>query len=472
MKYEFISFGKCSNNFTSISLLLIALVSNFGIQKMLKALFSNKEKLLELANTPLNGNCSLVILKKLPEKLGDPRKFLIPCSFSELNCKALADLGASINLMPLSVWKKLGLSELISTRMTLELANRSVCIPAGIARDVFVPVGRFTFPANFVIVDYESDPRVPLILGRPFLRTARALIDVHGEELILRDGDERLILNMKHGTSIKDDIFDPEGDNVLIEKLLNLDSTKDLPPNVNLLSGSTTSSYPSLTTSEISDYSLKEFADELVLIESFPSGNDKLDSEDFLPHLTSSGDSVLLCGFFRGKSKGVESSRSVVPDTSLCGVYKRPGSLSRRGWDVPRRKSATWDGSRPSNSYFLGGKRINSIDADKDITLVIDQDDADVFDVNTLTGCMSKSNVVEEPSVPVSVASTKDSAATTTTTPRKGIVITVQCFNEEIVSKLQAEFDEDERLAREKDEANVALTKEWVDIQAKVDVDY
>ncbi|GJS54598.1 reverse transcriptase domain-containing protein [Tanacetum coccineum] len=171
-------------------------------QKMLKALLSNKEKLLELANTPLTENCSAVILKKLPEKLGDPRKFLIPCSFSELNCKALADLGASINLMPLSVWKKLGLSELISTRMTLELANRSVCTPAGIARDVFVPVGRFTFPADFVIVDYESDPRVPLILGRPFLRTARALIDVHGEELILRDGDERLILNMKHGTSM------------------------------------------------------------------------------------------------------------------------------------------------------------------------------------------------------------------------------------------------------------------------------
>nr|GEY25254.1 hypothetical protein [Tanacetum cinerariifolium] len=118
------------------------------------ALLSNKEKLLELANTPLNENYSAVILKKLPEKLGDPGKFLIPCGFSVLKCKALADLGASINLMPLSVWKKL---------------------------------------ADFVII---SDPRVPLILGRPFLRTARALIDVHGEEMILCDGDERLTLNM------------------------------------------------------------------------------------------------------------------------------------------------------------------------------------------------------------------------------------------------------------------------------------
>nr|GFA50246.1 hypothetical protein [Tanacetum cinerariifolium] len=148
-------------------------------QKMLKALLSNKEKLQELANIPLNENCSTVILKKLPEKLRDPGKFLISCSFSELKCKALADLGASINLMPLSVWKKLGLPELISTRMTLKLANRAICTPVEIARDVFVLVSKFTFPADFVIVDYESDPRVPLILGRPFLRTARALIDVH-----------------------------------------------------------------------------------------------------------------------------------------------------------------------------------------------------------------------------------------------------------------------------------------------------
>nr|GFC57323.1 reverse transcriptase domain-containing protein [Tanacetum cinerariifolium] len=137
----------------------------------------------------------------LPEKLGDPGKFLIPCGFSELKCKALADLGASINLMPLSVWKKLGLPDLIPTRMTLELVNRAICTPDGIARDVFVPVGKFTFPADFVVVDYESDPRVPLILGRPFLSTARALIDVHGEEMILRDGDERLTLNMKHDTA-------------------------------------------------------------------------------------------------------------------------------------------------------------------------------------------------------------------------------------------------------------------------------
>nr|GEZ78915.1 reverse transcriptase domain-containing protein [Tanacetum cinerariifolium] len=264
-------------------------LSEFTIKKMLKALLSNKEKLLELANTPLNENCSTVILKKLPEKLGDPGKFLIPSGLSEIKCKALADLGASINLMPLSVWKKLGLPELISTRMTLELANRAICTPAGIARDVFVSVGKFTtFPVDFVIVDYESDPRVPLILGRPFLRTARALIDVHEEEMILRDGDERLTLNMRHDIlsypnqpqkeSINMiNIYDDSCENYLEDLFATnhlsgnptFSSHTDLtsPEVINPLSSSATSSSP--------NHLLEEFADELALITFIP-GNDDL----------------------------------------------------------------------------------------------------------------------------------------------------------------------------------------------------
>nr|GFD35348.1 reverse transcriptase domain-containing protein [Tanacetum cinerariifolium] len=150
----------------------------------------------------------------------------------ELKCKALADLGASINLMPLSVWKKLGLPDLIPTQMTLELANRAICTPDGISRDVFVPVGKFTFPADFVVVNYESNPRVPLILGRPFLRTARALIDVHGEEIILRDKDERLTLNMKHDTAIYSS--HPYRESVNLINIFNLsgeDCLKDLVSN-------------------------------------------------------------------------------------------------------------------------------------------------------------------------------------------------------------------------------------------------
>nr|GEY42174.1 reverse transcriptase domain-containing protein [Tanacetum cinerariifolium] len=98
--------------------------SHVEVRFYFKSLLSIKEKLFGLASTPLNENCSVGILKKLPEKLGDPSKFLIPCDFLELEeCLALADLGASINLMPLSVWKKLSIPELTPTRMTLELAN-------------------------------------------------------------------------------------------------------------------------------------------------------------------------------------------------------------------------------------------------------------------------------------------------------------------------------------------------------------
>nr|GEX72051.1 hypothetical protein [Tanacetum cinerariifolium] len=146
----------------------------------LKALIGNKEKLSEMAGTPMNKHCSAVILNKLFRKLGDPDKFLIPCEFPGMDeCLALADLGASINLMPLSVWKGLSLPELNPTCMTLKLADRSVSKPIGIAKDVSVKVGVIHFPANFMVVDFEPDPRIPLILERCFLKTGQALIDLH-----------------------------------------------------------------------------------------------------------------------------------------------------------------------------------------------------------------------------------------------------------------------------------------------------
>ncbi|GJS03425.1 reverse transcriptase domain-containing protein [Tanacetum coccineum] len=217
-----------------------------------KSLLINKEKLFELANTPLNENCSAVLLKKFLEKLGDPdkRSFILP--------------------------------KLTSTRMTLELADRSVAYPKGVAEDVFVKVGKFHFPADFVVVDYDVDPRVPLILGRPFLRTTRALIDVYGEDFVNRidvidvtceeyaqevlgfldsstsgnptpssdpiistsspslthfeGGDfileeiEASLTNDSIPPGINDADFDPEGDIRLLEELLNNDPSSPLPP--------------------------------------------------------------------------------------------------------------------------------------------------------------------------------------------------------------------------------------------------
>ncbi|GKG04028.1 reverse transcriptase domain-containing protein, partial [Tanacetum coccineum] len=162
----------------------------------IKSLLMNKEKLLELVKILLNENCLVMLLKKLPEKLGDPDKFLIPCNFLGMDvCHALADLGASINLMPLSIWKKLSLPELTPTRITLELVDRS-----GLAEDIYVKVGKFYFPTDFVVVDFEADPRVPLILGRSFLRIGRALIDVYGEEITLRVDNEAITFNLDQTT--------------------------------------------------------------------------------------------------------------------------------------------------------------------------------------------------------------------------------------------------------------------------------
>nr|GEV14712.1 zinc finger, CCHC-type [Tanacetum cinerariifolium] len=147
----------------------LILMPKFG--STIKTLLTNKDKLSELARTPLNEHCSAVLLKKLLEKLEDPEKFLIPCDFPRMaECLALADLDHSI--------------------------SRSV----GVAEDVFVKVGTFHFPADFVVVDFDADPRVPLILERSFLKTERALIDVFKGELTLRVGKEAITFNL-HQTS-------------------------------------------------------------------------------------------------------------------------------------------------------------------------------------------------------------------------------------------------------------------------------
>nr|GEV48171.1 reverse transcriptase domain-containing protein [Tanacetum cinerariifolium] len=112
------------------------------------------------------------------------------------NDQPLADLGASINLMPLSVWNKLSLSDLSPTCMTLELADRSISRPVGVAEDVFVKVGTFHFPADFVVVDFDANPRVPLILRRSFLKIERALMDVFEGELTLHVGKEAITFNL------------------------------------------------------------------------------------------------------------------------------------------------------------------------------------------------------------------------------------------------------------------------------------
>ncbi|GJX76484.1 reverse transcriptase domain-containing protein [Tanacetum coccineum] len=242
-----------------------ALVEMPKFNKWLSSLLRNKEKLEEIAITTVNAECSAIIMNKVPEKLEDPGKFLIPCALQELDrTSALADSGASINLLPHSIYKKLGLEALTPTRMTLELANRSISHPMGIAEDVVVRVDGFTFLADFVVVNFEPDPRVPIILGRPFLRTAKALIDLYEEKLTLRVGKDELVYYADKSEKNKEKNF--------VHAISVIDFSKDDP-----FSGSTTthSDDPSPSSSPVktSDNFVK-FADELAPLDSLPPGND------------------------------------------------------------------------------------------------------------------------------------------------------------------------------------------------------
>ncbi|XP_035844616.1 uncharacterized protein LOC118491185 [Helianthus annuus] len=155
--------------------------------KFLKDLLTCKDRLGEVSNIPLSGGCSAVVLNKVSEKLTDPGLFTIPCLFgSDTECRALADLGASINLMPYSMYERLGLGELSPTRMSLSLADRSVKYPRGIIENLLVKVDKFIFPVDFVVLDMEADEKVPIILGCPFLCTAKAIIDVFDGKITLQ----------------------------------------------------------------------------------------------------------------------------------------------------------------------------------------------------------------------------------------------------------------------------------------------
>ncbi|GKU88763.1 hypothetical protein SLEP1_g2989 [Rubroshorea leprosula] len=165
--------------------------------KFLKEILANKRKLEEFEMVKLNEECSAILQNKLPPKLKDPMSFSIPCIIGHVNFdKALCDLGTSINLMPFHVFRKLGLGEPSPTTVPLQLADRSIKYPRGVVEDVLVKVDKFIFPVDFIVLDMEEDFEMPLILGRPFLATGRALIDVQQGKLSLRIHDEEIVFNV------------------------------------------------------------------------------------------------------------------------------------------------------------------------------------------------------------------------------------------------------------------------------------
>nr|XP_016447068.1 PREDICTED: uncharacterized protein LOC107772093 [Nicotiana tabacum] len=177
-------------------------------------------------------NCSAVVSRTIAEKLSDPGSFTIPCTIgSYAFANALCDLGASINLMPLSIYKKLCIRKARPTSMLLQLADRTVKRPSGILDDVLVQVGKFVFPVDFVILDCKVDEEIPIILGRPFLATGRALIDCETGELKMRLNNEEITLNVQKSMrrpsefancSLLDtvDVIMEEDDEALMQKTL------------------------------------------------------------------------------------------------------------------------------------------------------------------------------------------------------------------------------------------------------------
>ncbi|XP_016195524.1 uncharacterized protein LOC107636536 [Arachis ipaensis] len=177
--------------------------------KFLKELINKKRSWHVKETILLTEECSALIQKGLPPKLEDPGSFFLPCTIGNISInKAMCDLGASINLMPSSLMKRLCIEEVKPIKMSLELVDKSVVFPKGVIENLLVKVDKFIFPADFVILDLDEEGGNSIILGRPFLATAKAIIDVEQGELTLRMHDESITLNVfpeiQHSNEKKD----------------------------------------------------------------------------------------------------------------------------------------------------------------------------------------------------------------------------------------------------------------------------
>ncbi|KAL7613153.1 hypothetical protein Lser_V15G07005 [Lactuca serriola] len=162
-----------------------------------KGLFSARKDMVEVAE---------IVLNELPGKKGDPGSISIPCQFgNEIANQVLTDSGASINLIPYSFFKKLNLPEPKPISMKIHLADKTVIRPRGVCEDLLIKVDKFLLPVDFVVLDMEEDPKIPIILGRPFLNTTSALIDVCESTLTLRVGDESAVFKATQKTTRKEE---------------------------------------------------------------------------------------------------------------------------------------------------------------------------------------------------------------------------------------------------------------------------
>ena len=203
--------------------------------KFLKDILSKKRKFAAEGVVNLIAICSAVIQRSKPEKMKDPGSFTIPCTIGKVEFKeALVDSSASINLMPLSVVQRLSLGELTPTSVTLQMADRTMEKPEGVLEDVPVKVGQFVFPVDFIILNMEEDSQAPLFLGRPFLATGAALIDVQKGVLTLKVGNESIHFNLSKSLNQQDiDITDEQCVESINPSSSELDNDCNVPLSIN-----------------------------------------------------------------------------------------------------------------------------------------------------------------------------------------------------------------------------------------------
>nr|GEX60848.1 reverse transcriptase domain-containing protein [Tanacetum cinerariifolium] len=208
---------------------ILARMPNYG--KCIKELVSNKHKIKQISAAFLSDESSAILQNKVPPKHEDPGSFLIPCNFNKnLSCNALPDLGTSINLMPYSLYAKLSLKTLKTTKMSIRLADRSFQYPVRIVENILVEVGKFTFLADFVILEIEEDSKVPLILERPsFTLLIISVIDEILKEnfdALLEEGSK--ILYFIEETILEEEIFSEFDKFIAMTADENYDSESDI----------------------------------------------------------------------------------------------------------------------------------------------------------------------------------------------------------------------------------------------------
>ena len=247
--------------------------------KFLKEILSKKRKISKEGVVNLTATCSAVIQKRLPKKMKDQGSFTIPYTIGGIEIqKALCDSSASINLMPLSVARRLSLGELIPTTVTLQMADRTMAKPEGVIEDVLVKVGNFVSPVDFIILDMEEDSQVPLLLGRPFLITGDALIDMQKGVLTLRVGEEAADFNL---LQILRNLDIDREDHNSVDDVNNSDSYRDCNAQLSINENEMNFQYPEDVNSNFLHNSLHSIENVMSLIQNGMTKGDNNEENEF-----------------------------------------------------------------------------------------------------------------------------------------------------------------------------------------------